>query len=152
MQQNKMIRVIPALQILLGLAAALLPFVLLPVCGPMKNGHFMPCHYSAVFVTAAGVVLIVLGLIQWLLLKRAAALVTSVLQILTALACYLVPHRIIPIKYGVSMKDGSDLFLGICGKNTMPCVHTFGVLSWVLLAIGILALIYFIIQLLRKEN
>lgn len=152
MQQNKWIRVIPALQILLGLVTALLPFVLYPVCGPMKNGHYMSCHYSAILVTIAGVVLIALGLVQLLKGGVLWARITSVLQLLIALACYLIPHRIIPVKYGYNAKKGMDLFLGICGNPKMPCVTTFAILSWVLLAIGLLALVYFIIQLLRKDH
>lgn len=147
----KGLKVMSIVQAILALVIALLPFVLMPVCGPMKNGHYMSCHYSGILVTVAGVVLIAVAALQYFGRRKMVGMLTALGQMVIALLCYLIPHKIIPVQIGVNMK-GMPKFMGICGKDGMPCVHTFATLSWLLLAVGVIALVYFIIQILKKDH
>ena len=131
------------LNLLLGAVLALTPFVLFPVCGPMPNGKYMMCHYSGIFITGMGALIVVLSLLAlWGHRKRWAASLSGVLSIVAALLCYLVPMRIIVIgdKAGWGWECGlckaADM---ACHTTTMPAVT---VLVSALVLVNVFALIY----------
>ena len=75
-----------------GIALALVPFVLFPVCGTLKpDGTPMGCHYSGIFITCAGVFVALL-----ILINKFTALY-SVCSIVAAGLCWLVPNKIIVV-------------------------------------------------------
>ena len=84
-----------------GIALALVPFVLFPVCGALKpDGTPMGCHYSGIFITCAGVFVALL-----LLINKFTALY-SVCSIVAASLCWLVPNKVIVV--------------GLCGLCANP--------------------------------
>ena len=108
------------LNALLGVVLALTPFVLFPVCGPMPNGKYMMCHYSGIFITGMGALIVVLSLLAlWGHRKRWVAPLSGVLSIVAALLSYLVPMRIVVIGNKATM--GWEC--GLCKAADMAC-HT----------------------------
>lgn len=139
-------------QAILGLLLALLPFVLSPVCPPMKNGHYMSCHYSGILLTVMGVIIIALALLPLGIHRRLMGMISSALNLILAVIAYLIPHRILPVPTGVINGKGMPVLFGLCNKDTMPCTQTFHHVSIVLLLLGVLALVTLIFQILKKET
>lgn len=136
-------KVFSILNLLLGGALALTPFVLFPVCGPMPNGKHMMCHYSGIFITGMGVLIVVLSLLAlWGHRKRWAVSLSGVLSILAALLCYLVPMRIVVIGNKATMGWECGLCKAAdmaCHTSTMPAVT---VLVSALVLVNVVALIH----------
>lgn len=131
------------LNLLLGAALALTPFVLFPVCGPMPDGKHMMCHYSGILITGMGALIVVLSLLAlWGHRKRRIAPLSGVLSIAAALLCYLAPMRILVIgdKAGLGWECGlckaADM---ACRTATMPAVI---VLVSALVLVNVVALIH----------
>ena len=75
-----------------GIALALVPFVLFPVCGTLKpDGTPMGCHYSGIFITCAGI------LVAILILINKFTILYAVCSIVAAGLCLLVPNRAIVV-------------------------------------------------------
>ncbi len=86
-----------AANLLLGLALALVPFVLAPVCTAMAaSGGHMKCWYSAVLITVAGALLTAFSL---LCLTRGGryAFFVVLLGAAVACACWLVPEGVVSV-------------------------------------------------------
>ena len=124
---------------LVSLLAALIPFVLRPVCGAMPDGRYMSCHYSGILVTVLYALLVL-----WALLlvfqprQRILALLLDLYCIVASLAALLIPRRIVPVHY-----DQSHLF-GLCKKLAMPCHQTFGLLLPISIILILVALLHLI--------
>lgn len=145
-------KILPALQLILAVAITLLPFVLMPVCGPLPNGMFMACHDSAIWATGGGVLLLLLAIFQGTWKGKPGLLkLVAVLQLVVAALLYAVPHRILPLSFRMGMK-GKPVIAGICGKEGMPCIHTFATLSWVLVAVALVALLYLGLQFTQRRE
>ena len=131
------------LNALLGVVLALTPFVLFPVCGPMPNGKYMMCHYSGIFITGMGALIVVLSLLAlWGHRKRWVAPLSGVLSIVAALLSYLVPMRIVVIGNKATM--GWEC--GLCKAADMAChtatMPTVTVLVSALVLVNVVALIH----------
>ena len=131
------------LNALLGVVLALTPFVLFPVCGPMPNGKYMMCHYSGIFITGMGALIVVLSLLAlWGHRKRWVAPLSGVLSIVAALLSYLVPMRIVVIGNKATM--GWEC--GLCKAADMAChtatMPTVTVLVSALVLVNVFALIH----------
>ena len=131
------------LNALLGVVLALTPFVLFPVCGPMPNGKYMMCHYSGIFITGMGALIVVLSLLAlWGHRKRWVAPLSGVLSIVAALLSYLVPMRIVVIGNKATMGWEGGLCKAAdmaCHTVTMPAVT---VLVSALVLVNVFALIH----------
>ncbi len=131
------------LNALLGVVLALTPFVLFPVCGPMPNGKYMMCHYSGIFITGMGALIVVLSLLAlWGHRKRWVAPLSGVLSIVAALLSYLVPMRIVVIGNKATMGWECGLCKAadmVCHTATMPTVT---VLVSALVLVNVVALIH----------
>ena len=131
------------LNLLLGAVLALTPFVLFPVCGPMPNGKYMMCHYSGIFITGMGALIVVLSLLAlWGHRKRWVAPLSGVLSIVAALLSYLVPMRIVVIGNKATMGWECGLCKAAdmaCHTTTMPAVT---VLVSALVLVNVVALIH----------
>ena len=131
------------LNALLGVVLALTPFVLFPVCGPMPNGKYMMCHYSGIFITGMGALIVVLSLLAlWGHRQRWVAPLSGVLSIVAALLSYLVPMRIVVIGNKATM--GWEC--GLCKAADMAChtatMPTVTVLVSALVLVNVVALIH----------
>ena len=131
------------LNALLGVVLALTPFVLFPVCGPMPHGKYMMCHYSGIFITGMGALIVVLSLLAlWGHRKRWVAPLSGVLSIVAALLSYLVPMRIVVIGNKATMGWACGLCKAAdmaCHTVTMPAVT---VLVSALVLVNVVALIH----------
>ena len=107
------------LNLLLGAALALTPFVLFPVCGPMPDGKYMMCHDSGILIAGMGALIVVLSLLalRW---KRRGVFLSEVLSIAAALLCYLAPMRI----FVVGDKAAWGWECGLCKAADMACRTT----------------------------
>lgn len=128
----------------LGLVLALTPFVLFPVCGtPAPDGGPMKCHYSGIFIVAAGLLVVALSLLSLTVVrKRGVFACACILSAGAALLAYTVPERIVSL--GDKAVWGWEC--GLCGDIhhacravTMPAVSVL-VLGIVLL--NVLALLW----------
>ena len=130
------------LNALLGVVLALTPFVLFPVCGPMPNGKYMMCHYSGIFITGMGALIVVLSLLALWGHRKWAASLSGVLSIVAALLSYLVPMRIVVIGNKATMGWECGLCKAAdmaCHTVTMPAVT---VLVSALVLVNVVALIH----------
>lgn len=150
MHKDRYLKLINLLQVLMGAVLALMSFVLLPVCGPMKNGMHMACYYTGILVTVSGVVLIALGLGNYFVTKPILHKLIAFAQIAVAALSYMIPSKIIPIAIGTNM-HGKTKFIGLCMKP-MRCWDSFRATSICLLIVAILALIYLGMQYVTKND
>ena len=106
--------------VLLGLAIALTPLVVFPVCSQLKSdGSPMGCYYSGILITILGII-IVLSSLTAILSSRFVMSSLSVSAI-SALLCWLIPNRIIPVS-GISLCGNLE---HACRAITMPKVGIF---------------------------
>lgn len=150
MHKDKYLKVISLIQAIMGLILALMSFVLVPVCGPMKNGMHMSCYYTGILVTVAGVILLVLGLVNYYIDQKMWNKLVAFIQIVIAALSYMIPSKIIPIAIGTNM-HGKTKFIGLCMKP-MRCWDSFRATSACLLIVAILALVYLGIQYVTKKD
>lgn len=147
-------KLLPGVQLILATLVTLWTFVIMPVCPAIeKNGMkmYMSCHDSSQIVIGIGIVLILVAFAQIFLIKCKYLFIGSaVLQILGAAAAYMIPHRIIPLTLRAKM-DGTPIYAGICGKEGMACIPSFSILTWILLVVGLIALIQIIVKYTSKE-
>ena len=131
------------LNLLLGAALALTPFVLFPVCGPMPDGKHMMCYDSGILIAGMGALIVVLSLLALRgRRKRWAASLSGVLSIAAALLCYLAPMRIVVI--GDKAAWGWEC--GLCRAADMACrtatLPAVTVLVSALVLVNVVALIH----------
>ncbi|ADC90435.1 DUF4418 family protein [Mageeibacillus indolicus] len=150
MHKEKCLKSISLIQVIMGIIVAAMSFVLVPVCGPMPNGKYMSCHYTGILITVAGVVLIVLALINYLVKNGALNKVLAIVQIVVAALSYMIPSKIIPVAIGVGM-NGKTRYIGLCMKP-MQCWNSFHASSVCLLIVVILALIYLAVHFVMKKD
>lgn len=93
----------------LGLALALTPFVLFPVCEPMPGAAPMGCWFSGLLIQGLGAAIGVLSLIG---LWRRLSSPAHVLAAVAALMCWLLPQGIIRV-------EGWPF--GLCGDPSHAC-------------------------------
>jgi hypothetical protein len=91
--------------IALGLLIALGPQFLFKVCGPMENGGFMKCHWTAQAEIGAGALIAALGVAHIFFSSAKIRLGLAIGVVLSAILALLYPHALI----------------GGCGMHTMPC-------------------------------
>ncbi len=150
MHTNKSLQTINYLQIIVAVILAAMSFIILPVCGPMKNGMHMSCYYTGILETVVGIVLFVLAIVN---LTNKNALVHKILpfaQIVIAAIAYMIPTKIIPIAVGTTM-NGKTKLIGLCMKP-MRCWTSFRGCSICLLIVVLLALIYLGMQYVTKKD
>lgn len=112
-----------------SLVLALTPFVLFPVCDSLKaDGTHMACWYSGLLITAMGVLIFALSLLKGHTAVRTGA------SIVSALACWFIPNRIITLQpFGLCAASDHA-----CRASTMPVV---GIIVIVIIAVSVSGLI-----------
>lgn len=96
--------------LILGILLILVVQLILPVCDKtleLANGNAVPmaCHYTGLFATAAGVLIIFSGVLSLFFRKAQACIVLGLQSLALALATVLM----------------STSFIGVCKNATMPC-------------------------------
>ena len=96
--------------LVLGILLILVVQVILPVCDKMlelANGNAVPmaCHYTEIFTTAAGVLIIFSGVLSIFFRKAQTSIVLGLQSAALALVTILI----------------STSFVGVCKNATMPC-------------------------------
>ncbi|MCR5347674.1 MAG: DUF4418 family protein [Fretibacterium sp.] len=125
------------LNAVLGAALALTPFVLFPVCAdPKPDGTPMFCWYSGIFITAMGVVVLILSLLS---LRGKLTAFFAVLSAAAALMSWLVPNRTVSIA-------GTGWACGLCADPTHACravtLPALGVLVTAVILVSIAVLLW----------
>ena len=96
----------------LGFVLALIPFVLYPVCENLKpDGTHMNCFYTGIFVTAMGIVVVILS---FAFAKKFSGM-AFVLAIIAAALTWLAPNGIVNIA-------GENWKIALCSVSSHACV------------------------------
>lgn len=148
MKQNQMGagRLLAAAVAVLALVAALFPHVIRPVCGPMPDGRYMACHYSAVLVTAIAAAVLLLNGLQVILNRKGSGIAVSLLTLVGCLAGYAVPARIIRVSCT------PEMCFGLCQKTDMPCHRSFHTVYILLAVIALLSLLQLAVTLVKPAR
>jgi hypothetical protein len=100
------IRIIGGIAVtVLGLLIAFGPQFLFKVCGPMENGGFMKCHWSAQAETGVGALIAALGFALTVFAAPKTRLGLVIGVFFSGVLALLIPHALI----------------GGCGMHTMAC-------------------------------
>ncbi len=144
---SKFNRIISSLMLLLSLVIAIFPNWLKPVCGPMENGRFMACHYSAIYTGVVFAVLAILLLIQIIVNRKGVYILGSLLSVLAVVFSYLLVTRRIRIPVpGMEPMMGKDgqmhvMTFGLCKKADMVCHQSYAVIHILMLILAALAVV-----------
>ncbi len=155
---SKSNRIISLIMLLLSLVVAIFPRWLMPVCGPMENGKFMACHYSAIYTAVVFAVLAVWLLIQILVNRKGGYIVGSLLSILAVVFSYLLVTRKIKIPVpGMEPMMGQDgqmhvMTFGLCKKADMACHQSYAVIHILMLVLAVLAVVLLLKAWTEKKN
>ena len=117
----------------LGLALALTPFVLFPVCEIIPGREPMGCWYSGLLIQGLGAAI---GLLSLIGLWRRLSSPAHVLAAVAALMCWLLPQGIIRVE---------DWSFGLCGDPSHACraatMPAVGLIVVVIIGVSVLGLI-----------
>ena len=155
---SKSNRIISLIMLLLSLVIAVFPHWLMPVCGPMENGKFMACHYSAIYTTVIFAVLAVWLLIQTLVNRNGGYLAGSLLSLLAVVFSYLLVTRKIKIPVpGIESMMGQDgkmhvMTFGLCKKADMACHQSYAVIHILMFFLAVLAVVLLLKAWTEKKN
>ncbi len=126
---------LPGLTIVLGLLIAFAPFGYAEVCGPMRDGGWMKCHWMGLAVRLLGGVIAVFGLISGFSKRSRFGL---------AFANLVLGHAVIFLPMEV---------IGTCKSITMPCnVYTKPTLTLLGLILIIVNAVYIFMNRKPKEK
>lgn len=148
MKQNRMSagRLLAAVVAVLALVVALFPHVIMPVCGPMPDGRYMACHYSAILVTAIAAAAVLFNILQVILDRKGLGIAVSLLTLVACLAGYAVPARIIRVNCT------PEMCFGLCKKMEMPCHQSFHTIYILLAVMALLSLIHLVVTLVKPAR
>lgn len=139
------------INILAGLALALIPTLLLPVCKVGYNGVHMGCYYTKILSVVAGACIIILGILGFVFSKRGIYKLQFLGVAGLALFVYLSAARV--IKIGNMQTLGWQVGLCRPGMDMACREHTWPVLSIVLLFIAVVNVLFFLYSLVvRSKN
>lgn len=155
---SKSNRIISSIMLFLSLVIAVFPHWLRPVCGPMENGNFMACHYSAIYTAVVFAVLAVCLLIQILVNRKGGYIAGSLLSVLAVVFSYLLVTRKIRIPVpGLEPMMGQDgqmhvMTFGLCKKADMACHQSYAVIHILMLVLTLLAVVLLLKAWTEKKN
>lgn len=138
------------INILAGLAVALIPTVLFPVCSIGHNGMHMGCYYTRILSVAAGACMIILGLLGFVFQKKGIFKLQFLGVAGLALFVYLSATRV--IKIGNMQTLGWQVGLCRPGMDMACREHTWPVLSVVLLVIAVANALFFLYSLVVRSK
>lgn len=132
------------INIILGLALVLTPFVLFPVCSmPKPDGTPMGCYYSGIFITSMGVLVVVFSLLAFFLKFPAISLLFS---LTASIMCWLVPNRIVEL-------SGHGWACSLCGNPDHACrASTMPVVGGLVIAITIMCVIGLVMNFVSMDS
>jgi preprotein translocase subunit SecY len=105
--------------IIIGLVTAIGPLTIFSVCGPMENGSFMKCHWTARAELGIGILIVLLGVALVFLTAKQIRIGIS-----TGIALFAILEILIPNK-----------LIGVCGGEHMQC-HALTLPTLTLLGVG----------------
>lgn len=150
-------KIINIIVLIFGIILSLIPFVIAPVCPPMKNGMRMSCYYSGTLVMYLGISIILISLLTIVTKSKKILILSNILNIIVAGMIHLIPHGIIKIQYGYNHMNNMPKFFSYCSKDNMSCVmhNTFvisSIFAGIIILLSIISIIYFIISKKEKKN
>lgn len=155
---SKTNRIISSIMLLLSLVIAIFPHWLMPLCGPMENGKYMACHYSAIYTAVIFAVLAIWLLIQILVNRPGTYIAGSLLSVLAVVFSYLLVTRKIKISVpGIEPMMGQDgqmhvMTFGLCKKADMACHQSYAVIHIMMFFLAVLAVVLLLKAWTEKKN
>ena len=155
---SKTNRIISSIMLLLSLVIAIFPHWLMPLCGPMENGKYMACHYSAIYTAVIFAVLAVWLLIQILVNRPGTYIAGSLLSALAVVFSYLLVTRKIKIPVPrIEPMMGQDgqmhvMTFGLCKKADMACRQSYAVIHIMMFFLAVLAVVLLLKAWTEKKN
>lgn len=150
-------RIINIIILILGVTLSLIPFVIAPVCPPMKNGMRMSCYYSGTLVMYLGISIILISILTIAIKSKKICILLNIVNIIIASIVHLVPHGIIKIQYGYNPLNNMPKFFAYCSKDNMSCVmhNTFvisSIFAGIIILLSVISIIYLVISKKEKKN
>lgn len=136
---------------ILAFIMIIVPIYIAPICPANSDGSHMGCYYSANLTTKLSIAVVLISLIMIFTSRTAISkiikIIGSILNIFLAFLIYAIPHRLVHVHNEVGK------LYGFCGSDSMPCVHhhTFEILGFISLIIGILMILNLIKTFLSKR-